>query len=121
MVGQRLPPGVQDREAADLRSEPARIGGQRGHGLDGALEQDRLDDGLVLEGDGGDWWGKREDDVEIRNRQQFGSSIRQPMFSRGSLTLRANADCDMSCRRRAWRRNRRKPRHGRRGPPFGTP
>jgi hypothetical protein len=72
MVGQRLPPGMQDREAADLRSEPARIGGQRGHGLDGALEQDRIDDGLVLEGDGGDRRGKREDDVEVAAPAGFG-------------------------------------------------
>ena len=33
MMRQRLPPGVQDGQAADPRSEPAVIGGQRGHGL----------------------------------------------------------------------------------------
>ena len=51
MVRQRLPPGVQDGEAADPRAEPARIGGQRRHGLSGGPEQDRIDGGLVLEGD----------------------------------------------------------------------
>ena len=88
VVGQRLPPSVQDGQAADLRSEPARIGGQRGHGLDDALEQDRIDGGLVLEGDGRDRRGQREHDVEIGNRQQFGLAIRQPLRPRRSLTLR---------------------------------
>ena len=89
VVRQRLPPGVQDRQAADPRSEPARIGGQRGHGLDGALEQDRIDGGLVLEGDGGDRRGQREHDVEIGSRQQFGLAVRQPLRPRRPLTLRA--------------------------------
>ena len=121
MVGQRLPPSVQDRQAADLRSEPAGIGGQRGHGLDGALEQDRIDGGLVLEGDGRDRRGQREHDVEIGNRQQFGLSIRQPLRLARLPDTSGNADCGTSCRRCASRRNRRKPRHGRRAPPFGTP
>ena len=71
VMRQRLPPSMQDREAADLRSEPSRIGGQRGHGLDGALEKDRIDGGLVLEGDGGDRRRQSEHDVEIGDRQQF--------------------------------------------------
>ena len=88
VMGQCLPPGVQDRQAADLPSEPARIGGQRGHGPDGALEQHRIDGGLVLEGDGRDRRGQREHDVEIGNRQQFSLALRQPLRSRRSLTLR---------------------------------
>ena len=88
-MGQRLTPGVQDREAADLAPEPSGIGGQRGHGLDGALEQDRIDGSLVLEGDGGDRRGQREHDMEIGNRQQFGLSVRQPLRPRRALTLRA--------------------------------
>ena len=89
MVGQRLPPGVQDRQAADPRAEPARIGGQRGHRLDGALEQHRIDGGLVLEGDGRDRRRQREHDVEIGNRQQLGLPIGQPLRPRRALTLRA--------------------------------
>jgi hypothetical protein len=83
------PPGVQDGQAADPRSEPAMIGGQRGHGLNDGLEQDRIDGALVLEGDGRDRRGQREHNVEIGNRQQFGLPIGQPLFSRGPLTLRA--------------------------------
>jgi hypothetical protein len=44
---QRLPPGVQDGDAANLGAEPTRIGGERNHCLGGGFEQDRINDGLV--------------------------------------------------------------------------
>ena len=44
----------------------------------GLLEKDRIDGGLVVEGDGGDRLGQGEDDVEVRDRQQFALSILQP-------------------------------------------
>ena len=75
VVRQRLPPSVQDGQAADPRSEPAVIGGQRGHGLNGGLEQHRIDGALILEGDSRDRRGQREHDVEIGNRQQFGLPV----------------------------------------------
>jgi len=43
MVCQRLAPGVQDGDAADLGAQPARVRRQRPHGLGGGLEQDRVD------------------------------------------------------------------------------
>ena len=89
MVRQRLAPSVQNGEAANPRSEPAVIGGQRGHGLDHGLEQDRMDGALILEGDGRDRRGQREYDVEIGNRQQFGLPIGQPLRPRRPLALRA--------------------------------
>ena len=88
MMRQRLSPGVQDRDAADLGAEPARIGGERRHRLGGGLEQDGIDDGLVLESDRGDRCRKREDDVEIGNRQQVGLSRGKPRGSGSPLTLR---------------------------------
>ena len=72
VVGQRLAPGVQHGEDADLGAELRGFGGERGQGLGGGAEQDRVDGGLVLEGDGGDRRRQGEDDVEIGNRQQFG-------------------------------------------------
>ena len=87
VVRQRLPPSVQDGQAADPRSEPAVIGGQRGQGLNDGFEQDRIHSALVLEGDGRDWRGQREHDVEIGNRQQFGLPIGQPLRPCGPLTL----------------------------------
>jgi hypothetical protein len=68
VMGQGLPPGMENREAADPRAQPARIGGERRHGVGGCLEQDRVDDGLVLEGDLGDRRRHGEDDVEVGHR-----------------------------------------------------
>ena len=85
---QRLSPGMQDRDAADLCAEPARIGSKRRHRLSGGLKQDGIDDGLVLESDRCDRCRKRKDDVEIGNRQQVGFSRGKPRGSGSSLTLR---------------------------------
>ena len=125
----RLAPSVRDGEAADPRSEPARIGGQRSHGLESGLEQHRVEGGLVVEGDGRDRRGQREHDVEIGNRQQLGLAVRQPLRPRSSLTLRTMpiaarvvggarraavvAGLDMSKRMRSIRPCRR-------APPFDT-
>src|ERR1700722_6265987 len=87
VMHQGLAPRVQNGQPADLRAEPARIGGQNGHGLEGGLEQDRVDDGLVLEGNGPDGWGQREHDMEIGNRQQLGLPVGEPGLSRRRLTL----------------------------------
>ena len=87
VMHQGLAPRVQNGQPADLRAEPARIGGQNGHGLEGGLEQDRVDDGLVLEREGGDRRGQCEHDVEIRNRQKFGLACGKPLRPRHALTL----------------------------------
>src|SRR6202790_14312 len=87
VMPQGLAPRVQNGEPADLRAEPARIGGQNGHGFEGGLEQDRVDDGLILEGNGPDGWGQREHDMEIGNRQQLGLAVGEPGLSRRRLTL----------------------------------
>ena len=54
MMGESLPPGVKHRDGADLGAEATRIGGKHRQGLRGGLEQDGVDGGLVLEGDGCD-------------------------------------------------------------------
>ena len=84
---QRLPPGVQDGEEADLRAEATRIGGQRRHGLRRRREKDGVDSGLVLEGDRGDGRGHGENDVEVWNRQQFGLPVHQPLRARRALAF----------------------------------
>ena len=71
----------------NLGAQPARIGGERRHGVGGGLEQDRIDDGLVLEGDLGDRRGQGEDEVEIGNGQEFGLAVRHPLRPRLPLTL----------------------------------
>ena len=74
---QVLPPGMEHRGDADLRAQMPGVGGDGGERLGGGAEQDAIDGGLVLEGD----WPQRrqrEDDVEVRHRQQFGLSLREP-------------------------------------------
>ncbi len=88
MVGERLAPSVQDSDAADPGAKSAWIGGERRHRLCRGPEQDRVGDGLVLEGDRGDWRGQREDDVEIGDRQKFALTFGEPLGSRRPLTLR---------------------------------
>jgi len=84
---QRLPPGVQDGEEADLRAQTTRIGGQRRHGLGRRREKDGVDRRLVLEGDRGEGRGHGEYDMEVWNRQQFGLPVSQPLRARGALAF----------------------------------
>ena len=54
MVIEVLSPGVQDSGEADVGAEVLRIGGDRGERLGRGLEQQSVDLGLVLIGDGTD-------------------------------------------------------------------
>ena len=50
-------------------------------------EQDRVDKGLVLEGDLADRCRQGENDVEVGYRQQFGLPLREPLGARQSLAF----------------------------------
>ena len=54
MMDERLPPGVQHGEEADLGAEVAGVGGDRAQRLGDGAEEQSVDDGLVLRGDLGD-------------------------------------------------------------------
>ena len=89
MMGERLPPCMQNGKEPDLATEMVGIGRD---GLDrrgDSAEQDRIDDCLVVEGDLGDFGGHREDDVEVGNRQKIRLSIGKPLLPRYALTFRA--------------------------------
>ena len=79
MMGEGLPPCVQDRDHSRLGAEVFGIGGDVANGLSGHLEQDVIDDRLVLESDRGDGRGHGEDDMEIRNGQQLRPAIVEPL------------------------------------------
>ena len=66
-----------------------RIGGDRGQRLGGGPEQEVVDGGLVLEGDGGDRGRQREDDVIVGNRQQLRLAVGEPLPRGRGLALRA--------------------------------
>src|SRR3974377_2307021 len=67
---------------ADLGAEMARIGGDCGECLSGSVKQERVDDGLILEGDRTCRRRQGEDDVEIRHRQQLGLPLSEPLHPR---------------------------------------
>jgi KaiC/GvpD/RAD55 family RecA-like ATPase len=62
---QRLSPGVQHRDRADLGAEVARVDGDAVQRLRRRAEQNGVDRRLVVERDLGDGCGQREHDVEI--------------------------------------------------------
>ena len=86
---QVLSPGVQDGDQPDLGAEMPGIGSDDAQRLGGGGEQDAIDDGLIVESDLGDRRRHREDDVEVRHRQQLGLSVGQPLGTRQCRALRA--------------------------------
>ena len=84
---QGLTPGMEHCSDADLCAQMPGVGGDGGECLGGRAEQDRVDGGLVLEGDLACQRRQGEDDVEIRHRQQFGLSMREPFGARQPLAL----------------------------------
>jgi hypothetical protein len=78
---------VEHRGEADLDAQPLGIGSNRQHCLRGSFEQEIVDDGLVLVGDGSDPRRHREHDVEVRDAQQFGLALLQPCARLRALAL----------------------------------
>jgi hypothetical protein len=94
---------VQDCGDADFGAEVFGIGGNRQHRLRRGVEQKRVDDGLVLVGDGSDLGRQREDDVEVGDLQQLCLAVFHPGKRLTALTLRAvaipatNGELTISC------------------------
>ena len=87
MMGERLAPCVKNGQEPDLPAEMPRIGGDGLECCGDGVEQDGIDDGLVVEGDLGDFGRYREHDVEVRHRQQIGLTVSEPSFARRALAL----------------------------------
>lgn len=91
VMGQRLPPGVQDTDKAKLAAHTMpRIGSdgleRRGDGV----EQDGIEPPLVLVGDRGDLAGHSEYNMEIGNGQKVCFTIVEPLLARRALALCEN-------------------------------
>src|SRR5579859_5332371 len=84
-------PRVQHRGEADLHTEALGVRGNRQQRLGARLEQEVVDDGLVMVGDGADLRRQREYDVEVRHPQQLGGARLQPLPRLRSLALWATA------------------------------
>lgn len=90
VMGQRLPPGVQDTDEAKLAAQTmTRIGsdGLDRHG-DG-FEENAIEQPLVLVGDLRNCAGHGKYDMEIGNGQKVSFAIGKPLVAGGTLALRA--------------------------------
>ena len=101
MKQQILSPGVQDGEEAELCAEMLRIGADGEQGFRGGAEQNAVENVLVVEGEFGNLFGQREDDVKVFDGQQlrpacFRATGRVPDFGTWG-----NGDFGRSCRRYA--------------------
>ena len=59
VMDERLAPGVENGEEADLGAEVARVGSDRAERVGDGAEEQTVDDGLVLRGDLGNGPGAR--------------------------------------------------------------
>ena len=82
-----LRPGVENGGEADLGSQVFRIGGDGPKGGRDGLEEEVVNDLLVVEGEGAEGVGKREDEVEVRDRQEFAPPSFEPFGFGQGLTL----------------------------------
>ena len=74
MMHQGLAPGVEHRKEPDLGAQMTGIRRDGPQRLGDRPEEEAIDDGLVLVGDGGDRRGHREDDVEVVDGEQVRSA-----------------------------------------------
>ena len=87
MMCERLPPGVENGNEAEFAAKMPGIGTNGLERLGHSIEQDRVDDCLVLIGDGRDIGGDRKYDVKIRDRQKVSFASGDPSFTRRRLAL----------------------------------
>ncbi len=89
MMLQLLIPAVKDAEKANLGSEAPGICGNFHQRLRTAAEQQPIHHLFVLQCQGRQLMGKREYDMSVGRRKQFGAPRRQPAVARLALALRA--------------------------------
>jgi hypothetical protein len=82
---------MQHGEEAEFHAQTFRIAGNGEQGLGGGAEEDIVDQFFVVEGDGGDGFGEREDHVKILGGQQLSAALLQPLFACQALALGAMA------------------------------
>ena len=91
VMDERLTPGVEDGEEADLGAEVPGVGGDGAERLGDGAEEETVDDGLVLGGDLGDRRGHGENDVEVLGGQQVRPAPFEPRGTGQRLTGRTVA------------------------------
>ena len=87
VLDERLSPGVQAGEEADGGAQMLGIGGDGLEGVGRGVKEDRVDDGFVLEREGGDRLRDREDDMKVFTVEEFGGALLDPRGPRERLAL----------------------------------
>src|ERR1700752_5383211 len=87
MVSHSRAPGVQHGGDADASAEMFGIGCYRENGLARCLEQQIVDHRFVLISEVSDRRRQREDDVEVRHRQELGLALGKPLLCRCGLAF----------------------------------
>ncbi len=86
---QVLAPGVQHRQAADLRSQLLGVGGHFQQGPSSGPKEEPVHETRVLQRQSGDGVGKCEHDVKVRHVQEFVDTVPHPLGGDRPLALRA--------------------------------
>ena len=87
MMGECGAPGVEHSGDTDAGAEVLGVGGDDLHRVGGGTEQQVVNDGLVVGGDGADLGRNGEDDVEVADRQQVGLTLGKPGTRSSALAL----------------------------------
>src|SRR6266508_1888902 len=87
MLGEVLSPGVQDRRAAEVATEMARIASEGGEGGGDGLEEQRVEDAGIALGERVERMRQGEDQMEVLEGEQFRAARVQPAFLGESLTF----------------------------------
>lgn len=91
MVGESLPPRVEQCDEAEFTAKMSGIGTDGLQRLGDGIEQNGVDRRLVLVSDGRDLGGHREHHVEVGHLQKVRFAGREPFIARGALALSAMA------------------------------
>src|SRR5450756_2243063 len=86
-----LPPGVEHVEEPGFHSQTLGAAGNGEQGIGDSAEENVVDDLLVVEGDGGDGRGEREEHVKVCGGQQLCGALLEPLGTCSALALGAMA------------------------------
>ena len=114
-----LAPRVEDHQPADVATEALRIARDLAQGFGGRLKQQVVHHALVDERETGERLRKREDDVDVADREQLLLASGHPRSALRSDTS-GNADPGSCCTRGPGARTAHSDRDARPARPFGT-
>jgi len=86
-----LTPGMEHRQIADLRAEPAWVGGNRQQSFRNGPKQQAINKLWILECQRGEFMRQREDDMAVRYREQLLGLCGEPLVASRGVALRTKA------------------------------